>query len=74
MIIDNSVRPCMRTIVLECGQTITPEIINKMSSGGGTFAGWLCQCKNSGYSLSVDAINLIAEAVEDNWRRFIESC
>lgn len=63
-------RPCEQTIKLSAGQEISPNQINALASGGLTFAIWLGEMKGQ---VTEDEILQIAEAIRDNWERYMSS-
>lgn len=68
------VRPCEKTLIFACGKKLEPDGINRLSSSGETFATWLCANRDAGFELTRDEIMLVAEAIQDNWRRYWASC
>lgn len=64
-------RPCETTIACESGLTIKPDFINRLASGGSTFAKFLM---NESEHMTKDEILKVAAAILDNWNRFYDSC
>lgn len=62
-------RPCERTYILE-NEIISPDDINTLASRN-NFLYWVCE--NEGKASLEDIYN-IANAVRDNWDRYIKSC
>lgn len=59
-------RPCERNIETKVG-LITPEITNKLASNMAGF------CKLIADLDSIDEIKAVAEAIGDNWQRYLDS-
>ena len=60
-------RPCDRTLNLQHA-TLTPDDVNKLASNAGLTCREIQACE------SLEDAKTLAEAVEDNWRRFYASC